>query len=127
MNCLPYQKIPESAIAPGTVLLFGNYPQEEDGSKSPVEWLVLCLKGTKALIITRRGIDCRAYNDSHDEKTWETCDLRRWLNGVFFDEAFSDEEKSAVIGSKVLALKNPEYATPPGNDTFDNVFIPSVR
>ncbi|MCR5689552.1 MAG: DUF6273 domain-containing protein, partial [Clostridiales bacterium] len=54
------------------------------------------------------------------------CSLRKWLNGTFFDAAFSSEEQNSIISSTVTADKNPSYSTSPGNNTTDKVFLLSI-
>ena len=49
----------------GDIIKFGNYPQDSDGNKAPIEWLVLDFneKTEVALLISRYGLDCGDYND----------------------------------------------------------------
>ena len=58
--------------------------------------------------------------------TWETCTLRKWLNGDFLNAAFSAEEQVRLETVTVTADKNPKYDTDPGNDTQDKVFLLSI-
>lgn len=78
------------------------------------------------LVISRYGLDCQPYNTEDEEVTWETCSLRRWLNGEFYETAFIPEEKNVILTSLVTADANPEYDTPSGNDTTDHVFLLSI-
>ena len=62
-----------------------------------------------------------------DDITWENCSLRKWLNGKFYDEVFSESEKSLIQTVTIKNPDNPLYGTPGGNDTEDNVFCLSLE
>ena len=111
----------------GNTITFGTYPQTAEGTDStPIEWLVLAKVEDKALLISKYALDRVPYNTKWTYVTWETCTLRKWLNNLFYNRAFSAEEKQNIILSKVTADKNPEYSTNPGNDTNDNIFLLSI-
>ena len=78
------------------------------------------------LVISKYALDCQPYSTSYTSVTWETCSLRKWLNGSFFNAAFSSEEKKSIIRSTVTADKNPSYSTSPGKNTMDKVFLLSI-
>lgn len=40
--------------------------------------------------------------DGAEVITWEQCTLRAWLNGDFCNEAFTEEEKAAILVSDLL-------------------------
>ena len=112
----------------GDIVYFGAYEQDNNTSngKEDIEWLVLAKEGNKALVISKYALDCQQYNTSYTSVTWETCSLRKWLNGTFLNAAFSSEEQSSIISSTVTADKNPSYSTSPGNNTTDKVFLLSI-
>ena len=112
----------------GKSFFFGSYEQDNNMSngKEDIEWLVLSKEGNKALVISKYTLDCQQYNTSYTNFTWETCSLRKWLNGTFLSTAFSSEEQSSIISSTVTADKNPSCSTSPGNNTIDKVFLLSI-
>ncbi len=112
----------------GDYIFFGAYEQDNNtaNGKEAIEWLVLDKKDGKALVISKNALDYQQYNTSYTEVTWETCSLRKWLNGTFINAAFTDAEKSAIPTVAVSADKNPEYSTNPGNATQDKVFLLSI-
>ena len=57
---------------------------------------------------------------------WEYCSLRKWLNGVFIENAFNAEEENLILTTKLVNHDNPEYGTDGGNDTEDKVFLLSI-
>ena len=117
------------SVSVGDTIKFGKYEQDNDLSngKEDIEWIVLATEGNKALVISKYVLDsCQEYNTSYDDVTWETCSLRKWLNGTFFNTAFTAEEQNKIILTTVTADANPGYDTLPGNDTLDKVFLLSI-
>lgn len=114
----------------GSYVTFGAYEQDNNNSngKEDVEWLVLAKEGNKVLVVSKYALDCQQYNTSLTDVTWETCPLRKWLNGTFINNAFSAEEKKMIPTVSVIAYSNPNdnYRTRPGNDTKDMVFLLSI-
>ena len=82
------------------------------------------------LVISRYALDCQPYNTELEDVTWETCSLRKWLNSVFYENAFISEEQNVILKSVVTAdtFSTAEHggATPAGNDTVDQVFLLSI-
>ncbi|MBQ4562759.1 MAG: TIR domain-containing protein [Clostridia bacterium] len=111
---------------PGDYIKFGSYTQDNSDHKRTIEWLVLDVKGEKALVISKYALDCKPYNTEDTSVTWETCTLRKWLNNDFINSAFSADEKAMIPTVTVSAGKNPEYSTDPGNATQDQVFLLSI-
>lgn len=122
------EKAKLKAAVTGDVVCFGTYEQDNDNSngKEDIEWLVLAKEGNKAFVISRYAIDCQQYKTSSGYVTWETCSLRKWLNGLFVSTAFNSAEQNSIISSTVTADKNPLYGTSPGNNTIDKVFLLSI-
>ena len=118
-----------SSVEVGDIVTFGHYEQDGDDANGPepIEWIVLDTEDAVATLISRYGLDCKPYNDSHIDVTWETCTLRQWLNSEFIDAAFSSAEQAKLMTTTVKAEKNPSYDTNPGNDTQDRVFLMSVN
>ena len=127
---MPSQKTHIAALSEaeiGSSVFFGSYEQDNDTSngKEDIEWIVLAKEGDKALVISKYALDCQLYDTAMSAVTWETCALRKWLNGPFLD-AFSAEELNSIIDTTVTADKNPSFSTPPGTDTVDKAFLLSI-
>ena len=103
-------------------IAFGGYPQASKNENALIEWLVLKNDGSKALLISKYALDCQQYNTSDKNVTWETCTLRKWLNGAFLNNAFSVDEQKQILSTTVT----PDYSTDPGNNTKDRVFLLSI-
>lgn len=113
----------DAKFAVGNYVSFGTYPQTKAGNDAtPIEWLVLARDGNKALLISRYALDAKRYNNSNTEK-WETCTLRTWLNGTFYNKAFSSAEQAAILTTSVDNSRNQGYWGTSGNNTQDRVFL----
>ena len=120
------------SMAPGDTLLFGSYEQDGDLSNGPeeLEWIVLDADSGEALVISKYGLDIREFNDEKDlysAVTWNTCQLRQWLNGPFYNSAFSPEHQGMILISDVPAATNPDSDVNPGRSTKDKVFILGIE
>ncbi len=113
----------------GDTIKFGKYEQDNNLSngKEDIEWDVLAKEDNRVLLISKYALDCKQYNTERTDITWETCSVRKWLDGTFMDFAFDGAEKSIVKKTKVSAEKNPYYSTDPGNATTDKVFLLSIN
>ena len=106
---------------PGSIVTFGRYEQDADEANGPepIEWLVLDVQDNQALLLSRYGLDAKPYNTERAAVTWETCTLRGWLNGDFWNKAFTAQEWAAILTTTVdnSASRNG------GNDTQDKIFL----
>ena len=116
-------------IKVGDTYTFGAYEQDNSTSngKEAIEWTVLDKDGMSLLLISKQALDCQQYNTSYTDVTWESCSLRKWMNGTFLNKAFNAEEQAQIQNTTVSAHKNPEYNTNPGNATTDKVFLLSIN
>ena len=117
----------DDSISVGDHIMFGNYQQKTDAGPEPIEWRVLEIKDDEALIISEYLLEPQVYNIEMEDITWEDSSLRIWLNGDFYDTAFSASEKSHIQTVTIKNPDNPLYGTPGGNDTEDNVFCLSLE
>ena len=117
----------EAKFTVGNYVTFGEYPQTAAGEDmTPIEWLILARYGNKALLISRYGLDAQPCNTDFTNVTWETCTLRTWLNGTFYNKTFSSAEQSAILTTNVNNSKYQCYSgwsTNGGNNTQDKVFL----
>jgi hypothetical protein len=90
-----------------------------------LDWLVLAVEDGKALVLSDKVLERRAYQ-SDGEKTWESSDLREYLNGSFYNSTFNDQEKNLIIETELVNANNPDHGTAGGNSTRDKVFLLSI-
>lgn len=107
---------------PGDILVFGSYEQDNDlsnGNES-IEWIVLDNTDGMLLVVSKDILNYMRY--SEETTIWEYSELRTWLNGEFYDIAFSDDEKDSIVLTVVDNPGNPYFGSSAGNGTSDNVF-----
>lgn len=115
---------------PGDLIVFGAYEQDNnmENGKEMIEWYVLAKEENRILVLSKYALDYQPYHEEKDNVTWETCDLREWLNQSFVKEAFEDGEQARIAVANVSAEKGWYYQDiDPGNDTQDKVFLLSNR
>ena len=116
----------ESFIIPQLVIKMGRYRQNSEQDE-PIEWKVLNIENGRAMVVSKYALNCKPYNKERVNITWEGCSLRTWLNGEFFNTAFTEDEKEQIAITKVPAHKNPEYNIDPGKATEDRIFLLSIE
>lgn len=114
-------------------IYFGNYWQNkysntnEDDDKEPIKWRVLSIKGNDVFLLADKNLDIQPYNDFAKELTWEKSTLRKWLNEDFFNNAFSEKEREAILTTEVENDDSPEYGTDGGKNTKDKIYLLSIE
>jgi len=115
---LPALGMAETAALPsaGDLVTFGSYPLGFGEDLSPIEWVVLDVQDDCALLVSRYVLDCRPLNKTMElTLNWMNSGLRSWLTGTFYDAAFDDEEKAAIVPAgdlgRVFLLSGEEVAS----------------
>ena len=112
------QKINESAYKKGDVIRFGKF------ENNPMEWIVLDKDDDKILILLKCALETREYHSVKKARvTWNTCELRRYLNGDFISKCFDLQEQKMIVESVLVNHDNSKYGTPGGKNTKDKVFL----
>lgn len=132
---LPYsiaESKQSSTIQPRPEVLFGQYETDNhpENGNEPIEWIVLTVQDGKALMVSKQVLDCRAFNQSKKDIVWLSSGIREWLNGEFWNNSFTDEEKAAVLKNETSNLAeegNPEWNPAMGSSTTDRVFLLSYQ
>ena len=105
---------------------FGNYCQRTI-EPEPIKWRVLNVNGNEAFLLADKNLDGdQPYSRILIDKsiTWENCSMRSYLNNNFFLQAFTSEERDAIISK---TIKNDDnHGIDGGNDTTDKIFLLSV-
>lgn len=99
------------SLSIGDRVVFGKYEQDgkKDNGAEPLEWDVIGQKDGKYMLITHYVIDFMQFDNGMADTgvnaggnatdsivTWEKCSLRQWLNGDFYSETFTDEERAYI-------------------------------
>ena len=90
-----------------------------------ITWTVIDTDGSKALLLADKTVGERPYNRKCEEVTWESCDLRSWLNEKFYKE-LSDAEKNIIVEVENDNPMNVETGVAGGNKTKDKIFVLSI-
>ena len=110
----------EVEFRPGAHLWFGN-------EKTPWRVLDVERETETALLIAEKPVCVRTYHENWTEITWEHCSLRKWLNGEYYKNTFSEEERAGILECELKNPDNLSYGTKGGNDTRDKVFLLSIE
>ena len=111
----------------GDTVTFGLYPVDKSGNTAPMEWTVLKKEDNRMLVITSKIIDKSAYHSVSENLSWATSDLRAWLNGPFYQLAFTQEEQAMIPAVTLAPTANPKYRTSNGAETVDRIFVLSLE
>ena len=124
----PEPILPETAprlvLQVGQTYTMGSYEQNgvySDGPE-PIDWIVLDVREDRALLISKYCLDAAQFHSTQTAVTWETCDLRKWLNGSFLDTAFTGEEASMILSTSLSTPKSAYGEKSGGKDTVDKLF-----
>ena len=83
------------SVEEGDHIHMGSWHDEE------IEWRVLDIEGDQVLLLSEYVLDVQPYHDVPcDSILWEDCTLRQWLNGTFYEGAFTDGEREQIIPSR---------------------------
>ena len=106
-------------LRPGAVFPFGA---------EKVLWRVLELdrEAGTMLVIADKEICEKEYHKKDESVTWETCTLRKWLNGEYLEKTFNAQEQDAIRECTIHTPDNAKYGTKGGNDTQDKLFLLSL-
>lgn len=123
--------VPDSTLQSGMRVTYdcvwlGRYQRENANKNNPLKWRVLAVNGTDAFLWCEDEVADVNYHNTADDFTWETCDLRKWLNGEFYKNAFNATEKAAIRQYGVENLENPLTETYAGRATLDYIYLLSV-
>lgn len=124
------------SIKVGDTITLGTYTQsaikDSDGNVTdyktePIEWIVLNITDGKALLLSKKIIDGRAYNhtsstvDGYYGNNYAHSDIRKWLIGDFYNTAFTSAEQNAIVPTELdNSATSNRYSS---ESTTDNVFL----
>lgn len=93
-------------------VLFGSYMQSRNDQ--PILWRVLTVEGNYALLLSEVILDTRPFDSTTND--WNKSSIKQWLNDPFMNEAFSNQERTAIAENgeigKVFLLSSAELTEP---------------
>jgi hypothetical protein len=114
-SAISYDTAPTSPVVDrvGDIIKFSGY-----------DWRILEIDvaNKRKLVLSEKVLEQRVYNEKYVSVTWETCDLRNYLNGEFLNK---------LDGKKIVPINNhnpnnPWYDTAGGNNTNDSMFLLNI-
>lgn len=108
------------------IVRFGTYPQGAE-EPEPIEWLVLEERDSKTLLLAKRALDYKSYDNEGGDVTWESCTLRSWLNSDFLSQAFTKRELECVVETRIVNADNEKCGTDGGGWTRSIACFSSAR
>ena len=130
------QAVADTKTGEWDTVYFGRYWQSDtngDGvadrndEKQPIRWRILTKSGSYALLLADQNLDAGKFFAGGDAATWETSDLRNWLNTAFYNTAFNDEEKQAITVRTLETKGDEDTWGITTNSTKDKVFALSYE
>lgn len=99
-------------LSVGAEVIFGTYEQDGDSSNGaePVPWIVMDQTDEGYLLISKYILDCGPYYGYAWDR-WEHTALRTWLNGTFYNTAFSQTEKEQMLTMELTNSYDYEFGT----------------
>lgn len=99
-------------LSVGAEVIFGTYEQDGDFSNGaePVPWIVIDQTDEGYLLISKYILDCGLYYGYAWDR-WEHAALRTWLNGTFYNTAFSQTEKEQMLTMELTNSYDYEFGT----------------
>lgn len=98
----------------GHTVFMGSYPQNtvDKECKEKIGWIVLTKTQEKALLISQKALDSQPFDVDPESvldfvakftrgNTWKDSHLRKWLNKVFLNIAFNEEERLKILDSEI--------------------------
>lgn len=84
-----------------------------------IKWRVLAKENGKVLLISDRILDAIIFSPRNEViSEWKDSFIREWLNDYFYNAAFTEEEKEAIIKSTIET---------DGEETEDKIFLLSTE
>ena len=106
----------------GSMITMGNYYGE------PLNWIVIDEQDGNYLVLSEKAVNLMTFSNSmfDTNSPWETCPIREWLNGEFYNDAFTVDEQNRILLTDVKAdtkYYEQEDHFDVGNDTQDKLYL----
>ena len=112
----------------GDIVTIGAYEQDtnEKNGKEPIEWMVIKKMPGKVLVVSKYVLERMPFEDdeSVNSVTYPDSTVCTWLNGTFYEEAFTEAEKAMIPLTKIVTTYVEDYEKHTV-DSEDHVFLPS--
>ena len=111
----------------GDIITFGSWDQDGKKGGEPISWIVLCQGVGKTFVLSEKILEYQCFKnateaDKYPSALYKDSDLREFLNGEFYNKAFSDGEKAAILTVKITSAYKDEKFFERTYETEDKVF-----
>lgn len=137
--------LPLLTLSVGDLFSFGHYEQDADSSTTneSISWIIVEKtivenRTYRVKLLSEKTLDCQKFytNDGDEYTPWSKTFIRNWLNTIFYDAAFSEDEKqlisetvistkmgrqSDVSNDNVFLISDDEYSKYDGNSSIPNI------
>ena len=114
----------------GDIITVGAFEQDgnENNGKEPIEWMVVTKMPGKALVVSKYVLERMPFESDADVNsvTYPDSTVRSWLNGDFYQEAFTEEEKAFIPLTNIQTAYVEDYERHT-TDSDDHVFLLSYN
>ena len=107
----------ENIYTVGNIVTFGNYQGKD------LVWKVLARDGRRCMLLSQNNVAEHSFHTEREEVNWNSCELRKWLNREFLNEAFSLQERMHIILHKNENSVDYRWDTANGPATTDKIYI----
>ena len=90
---------------------FGTYKTQADGGTAPILWKLLSDNANGVLLLSEYVLDARPVQSEGRFNGYEYSEIRRWLEGEFFEQAFVPGEQALIAvedGAPLVTLPSVE-------------------
>jgi len=85
-------------------------------------WQVLETAGDRAFLVSKNIVGTGSFHKEHSDVAWESCSLRKWLNGKFL-KSFSPADRARIVKTRIRNTNSPKFNTSGNGYTDDFVFL----
>ena len=78
----------------------GNY----DGYD--LTWYVVYVQNGRSLVRATSAVANMQFDENGKTSNWGSCSLKKWMDNIFYKEAFSESEKKEIIGTPTILSKD---------------------
>ena len=121
----PFEALKDAAV--GQTVTFGQFETNCDfDTTEDIEWIVVKKEGNKVLLLSKMSLISMSYGGYQQESyvSWKNSEVRNYLNGTFYYNAFTDAERKLISSTTNIPLD--EEIELGAVQTTDNIFIPSA-
>ena len=106
-----------------------NEQVKEEIEKDKIKWIILEKdeKNHRALLLSKYILDMHGFNENRNDFSWETSEIRHWLNNDFYNQVFDESEKRKICEVELESIVDYGRDIKDKRKTNDKVFLLSLE